>query len=60
VDVTGKQLLRRVITVFFGMLCLFLFLHAVDADAEEAAVGSQLSAVGQSWSIISSGSSSLK
>jgi len=26
--------MRRVATVFFGMLCLFLFLHAVDADAE--------------------------
>jgi hypothetical protein len=23
-----------VVTVFVGMLCLFLFLHAVDADAE--------------------------
>jgi hypothetical protein len=28
--------MRRVVTVFFGMLCLFLFLHAVDADAEMA------------------------
>ena len=38
--------MRRVVTVVFGMLCLFLFLHAVDADAEEA-VGYQPSAIGQ-------------
>jgi hypothetical protein len=25
-----------VVTVFVGMLCFFLFLHAVDADAETA------------------------
>ncbi len=43
---TGKRLLKRLVTVFIGMLCFFMFLHAVDADAETA-VGFQLSAVGQ-------------
>ena len=52
--------MRRVVTVFFGMLCLFLFLHAVDADAETAAVGSQLSAFGQSFSITGTVASTLQ
>ena len=41
--------MRRAVTVFFGMLCLFLFLHAVDADAQDTAVGSRPSAVGHSF-----------
>jgi|KBSMisStandDraft_5_1062788.scaffolds.fasta_scaffold7494148_1 hypothetical protein len=51
--------MRRVVTVFFGMLCLFLFLHAVDADAETA-VGFQLSAVSQNFSITGTVASTLQ
>jgi hypothetical protein len=42
---TGKRLLKRLVTVFVGMLCFFLFLHAVDADAKTSAVSRQLSAM---------------
>jgi hypothetical protein len=42
--VTGKRLLKRLVSVFLGMLGFFLFLHAVDADATTAAVGTQHSA----------------
>jgi hypothetical protein len=52
--VTGKQLMRRVVTVFFAMLCLFVFLHAVDADAQEGA-SSELSAMSQSFLLPSVG-----
>ena len=45
---SGKRLLKRLVTVFVGMLGLFLFLHAVDADAE-AAMSHELGAVSQSW-----------
>ena len=41
---TGKRLLKRLVTVLLGMLGLFVFLHAVDADAMTKAVS--LSAVG--------------
>jgi hypothetical protein len=34
--VTGKRLLKRLVTVVLGMLGLFMFLHAVDADAMPA------------------------
>jgi hypothetical protein len=43
--VTGKRLLKRLVSVILGMLGFFLFLHAVDADAVTAAVGSRPSAV---------------
>ncbi len=43
---TGKRLLKRLLTVFVGMLCFFMFLHAVDADAETA-VGHQVSTISQ-------------
>jgi hypothetical protein len=44
---TGKRLLKRLVTVFVGMLCFFMFLHAVEADAKTA-IGHRLSAVSQS------------
>jgi hypothetical protein len=43
---SGRRLVRRLATVLLGTLGLLLFLHAVDADAENAAVGSRPSAVG--------------
>jgi hypothetical protein len=43
--VSGKRLVRRLVTVLLGTLGFLLFLHAVDADAGTSAVGSQPSAV---------------
>jgi len=45
--VTGKRLLKRLVSVILGMLGFFLFLHAVDADAMTAAVSSRQSAISQ-------------